>query len=70
MPLTEASGRRRKLLSVLTRGPQCNELVHKVNIATSADGRAGIAHVYVSLAIQAPVREAVQAAPRVGQAGS
>lgn len=45
-------------------------IVHTVNIARNADGLASIARMYVGPAIQAALREAVQAAPRVGQASS
>jgi hypothetical protein len=45
-----------------------NGIVHKGMIAPNADSLAGIARMYVDLAIQAAVREAIQAARPAGQA--
>lgn len=41
-----------------------NDIVHKGKIAPNADSLAGIARMYVDLAIQAKVREAIQAGTR------
>lgn len=47
-----------------------NDIVHEGNIAPNVDNLAGIARMYVDLAIQAAVREAIQAAPPAGQTSS
>jgi hypothetical protein len=47
-----------------------NKIVHEGKIAPNVDSLAGIARMYVDLAIQAAVREAIQAAPAAGQASS
>ena len=47
-----------------------NNIVHKGKIAPNVDSLAGIARMYVDLAIQAAVREAIQAAAAADQASS
>jgi hypothetical protein len=47
-----------------------NDIVHKGKIAPNADSLAGIARMYVDLAIHARVREAIQAAAASDQAPS
>ena len=47
-----------------------NEIVHEGKIGPNVASLAGIARMYVDVAIQAVVREAIQAAAAAGQASS
>jgi len=47
-----------------------NEIVHKGRIAQNVDSLAGIASMYVDLAIRAAVRQAIQAAPAAGESST